>query len=141
MTNLPFSPDEILPRLRSVEELHHRFADDPDRSSYEVQAIDALELGCLVGRQVFINSALAFARRPDQPVHTRLMFPTGFLILGQIVHYATLTDEEIPLDSVTVNLRNAEVIDIAPEEVAVFKKLEFEIPILAINSLVYAEAA
>ncbi|MDL2363336.1 MAG: hypothetical protein QFB86_03070 [Patescibacteria group bacterium] len=138
---LPFSENEIIPRLRAVQEVFMK-NDDPIKQTENTKvALAALDLDQLLGETLLIDSSLAFARRPDESLDTRMMYPSGFMFLGRLIGYAQLVDEDVPVNAVTVNFSNPDIITLPSEEAIGMRRLQLEIPVLAINTVVNTWAA
>src|SRR5206468_9707781 len=107
---IPFQ-EEIIPRFRVVQEIHHCFSDSDEQKTQTDATINALELDKLLGKQLMINSLIAYARKPDMPPDTHIRFPRGFLFFGELVGYSQLIQPEEPINAVTANFANPDVID------------------------------
>jgi hypothetical protein len=63
------------------------------------------------------------------------------LFIASLGLFGYMIDQDLPVDSLTLQFVAPEVFGVPPEEVPKFKSLTFQVPVLAIDSCILAEAA
>jgi hypothetical protein len=134
------SDAEIIRRFRIAQEAANVYTDPDEKVRQAPVLLDSLDLFDLKGREFMADAALVFGRKPNYPPNVHKLFPTGFLFMGVLDNYGNLVDDDVPIDAITANFVNPEVVGVLPDEVPGFSRLTFEVPFLAFNSLVAIEA-
>ncbi len=137
---LPPTGNEIVDVLRGAQ-LVADTIDDPDiKIAHIKKTVGFLAAGQLLGRQMLVDAATIFAHSPFEMAGDQYLFQ-GLLFVAKLQVYGYMLDEEIPVDSLTLNFNEPEVFGVAPEDSPSFKLLNFQVPVLAIDRCVLTEAA
>ena len=135
---------DIIRGFRVVQEDANRVENSREKASRAMNTITALELDTLLGHQFMINSALALARPPEESEDSRILFPTGLLFIAKLCEFAQCRYEDVPVDAIVAKFVKPELVTFEPINVlkaTQIGQLELEVPLLAIDSCVYADAA
>jgi hypothetical protein len=117
-------------------------SDDPDaKLRYLRTGLATVNARQLITRQFLVSSFQAFVQGPDMSPDTRSFYDSGLFFIGKLDLYRYLLDEEVPVDSLLLDFVQPEVIGAAKSDLAQIKQWRIQVPILAIESCIDAEAA
>ena len=138
---LPPTGNDLIDSLRGLQLVADQI-DDPDRKIAHIKtAIGVIAAGQLIGKQMMVEAATIFARDPDHDPNERILFREGMLFIASLSVFSYMLDQDIPVDSLTLQFVSPDVLGVMPEEAPNFKALTFQVPILSIDSCMLAEVA
>lgn len=132
----------VIDELKIAQRLADIMGADADKKLQHLQAsVGRSMVGELIGRALLVSSSLALGKRPDGPPGNRLLFEHGLMFIGRLESPSYLRDRQLPLDALTLIFSGPEVIGPYPEEIERLRRLQLQVPVLAIDSCTSAEAA
>ena len=137
---LPPSGNEIVDVLRGAQ-LVADTIDDPDAKIAHIKkTVGFLAANQLLGKQMLVDAATIYAQSPYETARDQFRFQ-GLLFVAKLEVFGYMLDDDIPVDSLTLNFDEPEVFGVSPEDSPSFKILTFQVPVLAIDRCVLTEAA
>lgn len=137
---LPPTGNEIVDELRGIQ-LIADMIDDPDAKIRRVRnTVRLVAAHQLLGRQMMVDAATLYAHVPFEASNEQYRFE-GLLFIAKLNIIGYMLDEDIPVDSLTLNFESPEVFGVSPEDNPSFEILTFQVPVLSIDRCLLAEAA
>lgn len=104
-------------------------------------AMGLLAAKTLLGRQFMISTAQVLGKDPDAEPDDRILYNDGLLFIAELDSFGYLVDHGIPIDSLALNFLHPEVFGIDDRTEQLIRGFTFQVPVLAIESCISAEAA
>lgn len=137
---LPPSGNDMVDSLRSLQIVADTIDTPNDKIAHVRRAIRALAAGSLLGKQMMVDGVTVYAANPDAQPDERVIY-RNMLFIGRLNVFSYLLDDDIPVDSLTLNFDTPAVVGASQDDSSYFERLTMQVPVLAIDSCVLAEVA
>lgn len=131
---------EPVDSLKGLQVIADKINDPSAKVAHVRKALKLMGAGALLEHQFMVGANEIWAKQPDEPSDL-IHFTEGLLFIGQLDAFSYMLDPDVPIDSLSLNFTMPEVWGVASEDVEQFKALKFQVPVLAIDSYLSAEAA
>jgi len=133
----PPSGTDTIDQLKAVQHLADRnFSDIDKKLKYVQRATAAIGLRALLEHQFMIEADAAFGAHLDASPKTLMRFNQGLMFIGMLELPRYLYDEDVPLDSLTLDFVHPEVFGVSQDDAPAFHRLRLSVPVLAINTCI-----
>lgn len=132
---------EIIESLQGLQKVADTIHDPNTKIDRVRLGIGVLAAGTLLKHQFIVSSAQVIGREPDAPPSDIIMFSSGMFFIARLDSYGYLLDEDIPVDCLSLNFVEPEIIGADVRDARAMKPLTLQVPVLAIDSFRSAEAA
>lgn len=130
--------NETVDLLRGVQLTARHIADVDNRIAKVQSTLNFIGAERLIGRELLVRCAWALAHEQDQAQNDHLLVYQPMLFAGQLDEFAYVVDEDVPIDSLTLDFTQPTLIDACQDGL---KRIRLKVPILAITECITIEAA
>ncbi len=139
--NLQPTGNEIIDGLQGLQIVADHIDVIDKKIAHVKGAMGLLAARTLLGRQFMISTAQVLGKDPDAQPDDRILYSNGLLFIAELDSFGYLLDHGIPIDSLSLNFLHPEVIGIDDRTERLIRGFTFQVPVLAIESCISAEAA
>lgn len=140
--NSPFQPTGMdrVDSLKGLQLVADTYDNPEEKLTHIRNALGSMGAHDLLEHQFMVAAAEVWAR-PRFDSRRLIHFGEGFLFIAKLEAVGYLLDPHVPLDTLSLNFTDPEVWGIDEVDAPDFKVLKFQVPVLAIDSCMSAEAA
>lgn len=139
--NLQPTGNEIIDDLQGLQILADHISVIDQKIAHVKGVMNFLAAKTLLGRQFMISTAQVLGKDPDAGPDDRIVYNDGLLFIAELDSFGYILDHGIPIDSLSLNFLHPEVIGIDDRTERLIRGFTLQVPVLAIESCVSAEAA
>lgn len=132
---------EIIDSLQGLQKIVDNINDPDAKFDRARKGVGWLGAGILLDHQFIVSSAQVFGKDPDTSPRERVLFNDGMFFIATLSSYGYLLDKDIPVDCLSLNFIDPEIIGADERDARLFRLLMLQVPVLAIDSCSSAEAA
>lgn len=138
----PFPPTgvERVDSLKGLQPVVDTIDNPDEKISHIRNTLGIMGTHDLLEHQFMVGAAEVWAR-PRFDSRRLIHFGEGFLFIAKLEAVGYLLDPNVPLDTLSLNFSDPEVWGVDELDAPDFKTLKFQVPVLAIDSCMSAEAA